>query len=298
MQIIDKPSLKQYTTLGIGGVAQKEYLLEKIEDVEKLVKLLEEDKLPHLLLGGGSNMLIADGELDFVLVRDYIDAKKTVEIIKEDNDFAWLKVSSGTYLPIFTQFCAKNGFSGLEGLVGIPGRMGGALAMNAGAFSCEISNVFDSATIFTKEKGISTYKKEDVNFAYRHFSLRHENDYQINLDMTFKMQKKSPLLIQEQIKENFDKKKNSQPLREKTAGCAFKNPENTAAGKLIDEVGLKGYRLNDMGFSPIHANFLTNFSNGTFEDALSLIELAKQRVYESTGIQLQTEIKIIHSNLL
>ncbi len=298
MQIIDKPLLKKYTTLGLGGTAQKEYILESFDDVEKVACFLNEDKLPHILLGGGSNVLIEDAEINAVLVRDLINSKEAVKVVKEDSEFVWIAVSSGVYLPLFIQFCAKNGFSGLEGLAGIPGRMGGALAMNAGAFGCSVVDVFDSATIFTPEYGIQKYYRNDLEFAYRHFSLKKENSYTINMNMTFKMLKKSSQEVQDTIRANFEKKKSSQPLREKTAGCAFKNPEGYAAGKLIQDVGLKGFKINDMGFSSIHANFLTNFANGRYVDAIELIELAQEKVMKEFNIYLQTEIKIINNNKL
>ncbi len=296
MQIFENSSLKTYTTLGIGGVVPKEYLLENIKDIEIVAHELEKDALAHILLGGGSNVLIDDKKHEKVLIRDLINSKKDIEIMKENDSHIWLKICSGMFLPLFINFCSKHGFSGLEGLSGIPGRMGGALSMNAGAFSTEISDVFEEATIFTPQKGLQVYTKEEVGFSYRHFSLNHEYTYSINADMTFRMQKKQSKEVKQKIEENFLKKKVSQPLSNKTAGCAFKNPKEAAAGKLIEEVGLKGYRKNDVGFSDIHANFLVNYKNATFEEALELINLAKIKVFQHANIQLDTEIKIIHSN--
>ncbi len=296
MQTLENTSLKKYATLGIGGTVAKEYILEEVGDIEKVALEVQKDSLPHFIMGGGSNMLLDDRRHDKILIRDRINAKNEVEIVKEDAHSLYLTLPSGMYLPVFLNFCEKNALSGLEGLTGIPGRMGGALAMNAGAFSCEIQAVFESATIFTPEQGLKVYSKNDVNFAYRHFSLRHEYSYLIIADLTVKMKKSSHELVKQCLKDNFTKKKSSQPLNEKTAGCVFKNPIGNSAGKLIDEVGLKGFRKNSAGFSSIHANFLVNYKDATFEDALELIELAKERVYAQFGIRLETEIKIIHSN--
>ncbi len=294
MKIFDKPIIKQYTTLEIGGIAQREYLLEDVDDIEKIAHILSSEKLPHILLGGGSNVLIEDGELDCILVRDEINAKKAVEIVKEDSENVWLGISSGMYLPVFIHYCVKHGFSGLEGLVGIPGRMGGALAMNAGAYGCEIAQVFESAQIFTPENGLITYTNSDVSFGYRRFELEHTYSYAIHADMCFKMKKFTSEQVQATVKENFEKKKKTQPLGLKTAGCAFKNPEGKSAGKLLDDVGLKGYAQNGVSFSAVHANFLTNHAHGSFEDALKLIRLAKEKVYENFSTELHTEIKVIH----
>ncbi len=293
MKISDKVHIKSYTTLGIGGIVQQEFCLEEKKDVEALALHLQEIKLPFILLGGGSNVLIDDSELDCVLIKDVIDSKKPIEVVSEEKDTVLLKVSSGYFLPSFIKYCEKQGFSGLEGLAGVPGRMGGALAMNAGAFSCQMEDVFEKADIFSPEFGIKSYAKNDCNFAYRHFSLKQQAEYKIHLDMELRLKKSTPEQVSAKIKENFQKKKASQPLAEKTAGCAFKNPRGTAAGKLIEEVGLKGYRLNDMSFSSLHANFLVNHKNATFENAIELIELAKQKVFTAFNIVLETEIKIL-----
>ncbi len=298
MQIIEKSSLKQYTSLRIGGIAQKEYLLEDINDVEQVAKFLEKDCLPHFLLGGGSNVLLDDKELDLIIVRDTIGSKEKVQIIKEDENFVYLQCYSGLYLPIFIQFCAKHGFSGLEGLIGVPGRMGGALAMNAGGFGCEIEQVFESASIFSKEFGLKTYNKHELHFAYRTFELLEKVSYFIIADMTLKLKKSTPEKVKESIQINLAKKKASQPISEKTAGSAFKNPSGNYAGKLIEEVGLKNFRINDIGFSQMHANFLVNYNNGTFSNAIEVLEIAKNKVYNETGIALQTEIKIISDKAL
>ncbi len=293
MKIFDKAHIKQYTTLGIGGIVQKEFLLEEKKDLEALALHLQEIELPFILLGGGSNVLIDDKELNCVLIKDVIDSKKPIEILCEESDSVVLKVSSGYFLPSFIKYCEKQGFSGLEGLAGVPGRMGGALAMNAGAFSCQVEDVFVEADIFSPDFGIKSYAKSDCNFAYRHFSLKDKVQYKIHLDMCLRMKKSTPELVSKTIKENFAKKKASQPLAEKTAGCAFKNPSGAAAGKLIEEVGLKGYRLGDMSFSSLHANFLVNHKDASFQNAIELIELAKEKVYSDFNIVLETEIKIL-----
>ncbi len=292
MKIINSPSLKKCTTLGIGGIAQKAYVLEHIEDIEKMARGLEQDKLPYILLGGGSNVLIEDGNLDIILIQDKINAKEEIQIIKEDKDFIWINVSSGKYLPLVVHFCVKHGFSGLEGLIGVPGRMGGALAMNAGAFNCQIVDVFESARIFSPNFGMKTYTKEELIFDYRFFSLKEKVDYAFHADMILKLKKSTPEKVKAQSQENFQKKKNSQPVKEKTAGSTFKNPSNIAAGKLLQDVQLKGYRINSVGFSDIHANFLVNYGNATYNDAMELINLAKERVLQNFNVELHTEVKI------
>ncbi len=297
MQILQNSHIAQYTSLKIGGTVAKEYLLEERNDLEKLAQFLEEDTLAHILIGGGSNVLIDDKDLNIILVRDMINSKKEVEIIKDSKEYIILKASSGMYLPIFIQYCAKHGFSGLEGLAGIPGRIGGALAMNVGAFGNQIDKVFEEASIFSPNFGLKVYKKEDVHFAYRHFKINNTVDYSINYDLTIKLEKKSAQEVQAKIQENFNHKKLSQPLKEKTAGCAFKNPENNFAGKLLEEANMKGYRLKNMGFSSIHANFMVNYGNGTFSEAIELLELAKEKVFAQSGINLEYEIKILSDNL-
>ncbi len=298
MQIIEKAHIKNYTSLRIGGIVQKEYLLENIEDIEMLAQNLEKDKLAHFLLGGGSNVLIDDKELDLILIHDTIGAKEKIKVIKEDNNFVYLYCQSGLYLPLFLQFCAKHGLSGLEGLTGVPGRMGGALAMNAGAFGQEMQDIFVEAHIFTKEKGLAKYQAEELSFAYRSFKLNHSAEYFIIADMVLKLQKTTPAAVQERININFTKKKASQPIAAKTAGSAFKNPDGHFAGKLLEEAGLKNFRINDMGFSHMHANFLVNHKDGNFENAMEVLQIAKEKVYNQTGVLLEEEIKIISNKTL
>ncbi len=297
MKILNNSSIAQYTTLKIGGMVAKEYLLETKEDLEEMATLLDKDSLPHLLLGGGSNVLIDDKNLDLVLIRDTIDAKKEIEILEDTKDFVILKVSSGMYLPLFVQYCAKNGYSGLEGLTGIPGRMGGGLAMNIGAFNCQISDVFVEATIFSPNHGFKVYTRDDVEFAYRHFRVLDSLDYAMHADMTFKLLKTSKEAVKARIDECFMKKKASQPLKEKTAGCVFKNPTGDFAGRLLEEAGMKGFRLTNMGFSDIHASFMVNHGNGSYNEALDLLAIAKEKVLDTSGITLEFEIKILSDNL-
>ncbi len=297
MQILENSHIAKYTTLKIGGIVAKEYLLEERDDLEKLASFLEEDKLSHILLGGGSNVLIDDKNLDCVLIKDVLNAKKDIEIIEDSKDYIIIKAYSGMYLPLFIQYCAKHGFSGLEGLAGIPGRIGGALAMNVGAFGNQVDKVFQSAEIFSPNFGLKEYTNEDVSFAYRHFSLKNSVDYSINYSLTVKLAKKFPEEVKNTIESNFSQKKLSQPLKEKTAGCAFKNPENNFAGKLLQEANMKGFKLKNMGFSDIHANFMVNYGNGTFSEAIELLELAKKKVFANSNIALEHEIKILSDNL-
>ncbi len=297
MQILENSHIAPYTSLKIGGKVAKEYLLEERDDLEKLAKFLEEDRLSHILIGGGSNVLIDDKNLNCILVRDKLETKKDIEIIEDTKDYIVIKAYSGMYLPLFIQYCAKHGFSGLEGLAGIPGRIGGALAMNVGAFGNQVDKVFESAQIFSPNFGLKEYRMEDVNFAYRHFKVKDSVDYSINYSLTVKLEKKSSKEVQEKIEENFKHKKESQPLKEKTAGCAFKNPDKEFAGRLLEEAGLKGYRLKHMAFSDIHANFMVNHGYGTFSEAIELLELAKEKVFAHSNIALEYEIKILSDNL-
>jgi UDP-N-acetylmuramate dehydrogenase len=184
--------------------------------------------------------------------------------------------------------------SGFEGLAGIPGTVGGAVAMNAGACGCETAPLLHSLRIWSPGTGLKNIFSGQWKFAYRYFGLTEIEEYFFILSASFCLTRASSNGIRQSMRLNYFKKKSTQPVLAWSAGCAFKNPSpELAAGKLLDEAGFKGKRLGGMAFSPMHANFLVNEGTGSASAAFELLEQARETVRRRNGISLHLEIKVV-----
>ncbi len=305
MKIIDRPALAPLTTLGLGGRALAEIRLDSPEDCLHLSEILSDLGGAVRILGGGSNLLVHDGDLPFTVLRPLFGAKTTdgraaePDIIGEedgpDGRCLLIRAGAGMRVPHLLSWCAAHDLAGLEGLVGVPGRLGGAVAMNAGAYGCSTAPLLHSLDVFTPERGLHTLLPRDWNAYYRHFVLIPPCSRYLSVSAVLSLRMAPPGSVRKTMKENFLKKKSGQPVHEHTAGCVFQNPEGYSAGRLLDEAGMKGRRVGAMYFSPMHANFLVHDTKcgipGTCADALVLIEEARRVVYEKFGIQLNLEVK-------
>ncbi len=305
MKIADRPSLAELTTLRLGGTAIAEIRLESADDCEKLPEALRlTGGSPHVL-GGGSNLLVRDGELPITLIRPLMGARDAEgrpaepEIVGTeegpDGPRTLLRVGAGMRVPYLLSWTVRRGLAGLEGLVGVPGRVGGAVAMNAGAYGCSTAPLMRSLTVFTPERGLHTLAPEGWSAAYRRFVLEEPCAWYMAVSVILSLRQTDPAALRAVMQENFRRKKAGQPVHEHTAGCVFKNPEGESAGRLLDAAGMKGRRRGAMFFSAMHANFLAHDTKcgipGTSEDALALIDEARAAVRERFGITLETEVK-------
>ena len=188
----------------------------------------------------------------------------------------------------------KHGLSGLEGMAGVPGDVGGAVAGNAGAHGMDMGTVLRSVDVFSPDRGFRTLGREDVRCEYRFFGLRDGGKPWFAISsIVLALRPAEPEAIRTALRDNIERKLRVQPVRSWSAGCVFKNPpEGTSAGKLLEEAGFRGKRLGGMCFSEIHANFLVNEGKGSADAALELIRSAQSAVWERFGIQLQTEVKL------
>ena len=305
MKIADSPSLANLTTLRLGGTAIAEIRLDSEDDCEKLPEALSlTGGSPHIL-GGGSNLLAHDGKLPITLLRPIMGARDLEgrpaepEILGTeeglDGPRTLLRVGAGMRVPYLLSWTVRHGLAGLEGLVGVPGRVGGAVAMNAGAYGCSTAPLMRSLTVFTPERGLHMLGPEGWHYAYRHFSLVAPCAWYMAVSVTLSLRQTDPVALRAVMMDNFRRKKSGQPVHEHTAGCVFKNPEGDSAGRLLDAAGMKGRRRGALFFSPMHANFLAHDTKcgipGTCEDALALIDEARSRVLDRFGIALETEVK-------
>lgn len=275
--------LSEYTTLRIGGTA-KLIVFPKEKDILELLEVIKNEGARYFIIGGGSNLLISDRGYDGVIINT-----KEMNSINLNNGL--LTVSAGVSLARAVIFSVKRGLAGLEGLIGIPGTVGGALFGNAGSFGYEIKDCLQDVDFVDENLKLKTLKASELNFTYRSSGLPPNS---LIVSARFKLTRDNQNLL-ERIKEFIEKKRETQPMRELSAGCVFKNPEGISAGYLIDKAGLKGMRTGDIMISSVHANYFINVGKGTASDFLKLMELVKERVFKVFGVELKPEIRILEA---
>lgn len=273
--------LSEKTSLGIGGTSDV-LIIRKQETLPDLIRLLNETGTPHRFLGGGSNVLLPDGELPWVVLQL---APQDPEMRFEGND---VFVDCAADLGRTVTTCAKHDLGGMEGLIGVPGSVGGALRMNAGAYGTQIGPFVREVRVYRAATGrIETLRGAEINFEYRHTSFAPDD---IMLSVRLELPSKPYSEILQGIRICNEKRRASQPLNQKSAGCIFKNPPGGSAGRMIDELGLKGYHVGDARVSDRHANFFINSGSATAADMLALIDDVRRRVRDRYGVELEEEV--------
>ena len=281
----DEP-LAKHTTFGIGGPADCMVFPETREELSKLLKYAYQKKISAIFIGSGSNILVWDKGFDGIV----ISLKKSFKnlTIKRNSQII---VEAGVMLGTMVKQAMAAEIGGLESLIGVPGTVGGALIMNAGAFGSEISKYFEEAKTMTIEGDTKSYKKGEIEFSYRHSTFPKN---EILLEATFQCKRGKPAEILKDRKVASDGRKSNQPLKFRSAGSIFKNPSDSlAAGYLIDKTGLKGTERGGAVISEKHANFIVNMGDATAADVLYLIKLAKKYVAKKFHINLELEVKLI-----
>ena len=254
-------SLKKHTTYGIGGPADLMIFPKSKQDLIKVIEIINENKLQLTILGSGSNVLVSDKGIRGAV----ISLKNSLKQIEVSNNI--LYAECGTMLGKIVRHAVKNNLIGLENLNGVPGTLGGALIMNAGAWGGEISeNLIHVELINSKNEIKNILKKADENIIHENFIKAQSG------------------------------RKNTQPLNQRSAGSLFKNPENNSAGQLLDEAGLKGFSIGDAMISDKHANFFINNGRASSNDMIRLIKKAHREVMERFKINLSLEVKLMGFN--
>jgi UDP-N-acetylmuramate dehydrogenase len=276
-------ALSELTSLGIGGTTDL-LRFKKHESIPDLLKLLDANGIPHKFLGGGSNLLVGDGDLPFVVLQ----LVKPEPDIVLDGNFA--HVDAAADLGRTVTFCAKNDLGGMEGLIGVPGTVGGALRMNAGAYGMQIGSYVREVKLYRAAgRKIEILRGEQISFEYRHTSFAPDD---MMLAVTLELPSKPFKEILQGIRICNEKRRSSQPLGQKSAGCIFKNPPGASAGRMIDELGLKGHSVGDARVSDRHANFFVNAGKASAGDMLRLIADVRERVREAYGVGLENEVVV------
>ena len=283
--IKEDESLSKYTTFKIGGPARVLIEAKSDEEVLKLVRLFDEMKEDYLIIGNGSNLLITDDGIErpvIVLDKNFSNITMIDEVT--------LYAEAGASLKSLANKALELGLGGLEAISGIPGTVGGAVYMNAGAYGSEIKDVVTKIR-YIKDDSIAELDASEANFAHRR-SIFQDKGY-IILGAYFKLEKKDKKGIEEEQRDYTQRRKDKQPLEYPSAGSVFKRPEGYYASKLIEDAGLKGLSVGGAMVSKKHSGFIINTGNASFDDVVTLIEKVKAIVLEKFAVSLEEEIRIL-----
>ena len=280
-------SLKQCTTYRVGGVAKCIIYPRNTTCLIKSIRFLRNNSILYKILGNGSNVLFSDDEYRGVLIR--LSEFDNIEFFGRNK----VRVGAGYSLIKLALMAAKRGYTGLEFASGIPGSVGGSVFMNAGAYKSDMGYIVERVKVLTPELKIIYLENKEMNFHYRSSFLQSHPNY-VCLEVILRLQKGRRDAIEEVIKERRQRRIDSQPLEYPSAGSVFRNPEGNFAGKLIEDVGLKGFVYGGAMISDKHANFIVNRDNATASDVKYLIDLAHNKVFEAYGIDLKVEQEFVN----
>jgi len=283
-KLLEDEPMSKHTTYGIGGPAMAYITPKDRFDLSNILKFSAKYEIPVHFVGTGSNLLVADSGIKGIVITP---SKSLKQLEIKDN---WIVAESGVMLGKLVKECIKHNLTGLESLIGVPGTLGGALVMNAGAFGGEISNFLKSVDIMTMNGETKTFTNEDIDFSYRFSSFKKD---EFILLARFRLETENPEIINHKKLKASSGRKTNQPLRYRSAGSVFKNHKDYAAGYLIDNAGLKGTKIGDAEISTHHANFFINHGNATASDISALIRIAKKAVLEKFNIELELEIQTL-----
>lgn len=281
---MDAP-MKEYTTFRVGGPADVLVEPSDAESLSTIVSALKENGIPYYILGNGSNVLVKDKGFRGVIVR--IGRAMSAVSVMGDT----VEAGAGALLSAAAREAAEHSLTGLEFASGIPGSVGGAVFMNAGAYGGEMKHVVSNVTAADSDGSVRVYSAAECDFGYRHSVF--EKNGSIVLSVKMKLEKGDRAEISSYMKDLAERRRSKQPLNLPSAGSTFKRPAGHFAGQLIDEAGMRGASLGGAQVSPKHAGFVVNNGDATADDILSLIKLVQMRVKENSGVDLETEIRII-----
>ena len=283
VELRPRVSLAELTSLGIGGTTDL-LRIKKHESIPDLLTLLDANGVAHKFLGGGSNLLVGDGELPWVALQL---ARPVPDVVLEGN---LAQVDAAADLGRTVTFCAKHDLGGMEGLIGVPGTVGGALRMNAGAYGMQIGSYVREVKLYRAAGWrIEILRGDQISFEYRHTSFAPDD---MMLAVKLELPSKPYREILQGIRICNEKRRSSQPLGQKSAGCIFKNPPGASAGRMIDELGLKGHCVGDARVSDRHANFFVNAGHASAKDMLALIADVRECVHAAFGVDLENEVVV------
>ena len=295
LKITENASMAEECSFRAGGRVAALIKIQDVEELKGVLRYMTEENIPHLILGNGSNTLFSDGDNDIAVIKldeesgffNYIRETET-------EDGAVMEFGASMLLSVAAKIAADESLAGMEGLSGIPGSVGGAVFMNAGAYGYETKDVLISAHAVSSDgKEEKDFSPEEMGLGYRHSAFM-ENGY-IVTSAVFKLKKDNKEDIKARMADFTERRVTKQPLRYPSAGSTFKRPEGYFAGKLIEDSGLKGLTVGGAQVSELHAGFVINKGGATATDILELIHLVQDVVFDKFGVRLEPEVRIIES---
>lgn len=281
--LFDVP-MRQLTSIRVGGPADSVLFPKDLKELGKIVRFARRKRIPLMILGKGTNLVVRDKGFRGWIVCLSQGLKK----IKQEGDV--VEADSGLPLQRFVLFAIQKGLTGLEPFFGIPGTVGGALAMNAGAWGAELKDVLLSVTLMKENGEVIERSRQRLKFSYRALKLPAS---WVILKGRFQLGKGKKEEILEKVRSYWEMRKRTQPLDYPSAGSIFKNPKEGPAGKWIEEAGLKGFRRGQAMISERHANFIVNLGKATAEEVIDLMERVEKKIYEEKGISLEREVRVV-----
>lgn len=293
--ILDKDSIKynepmkKHTTMKVGGLCDCMVEPSSIEEIQKVLEHVKENNIKYYIIGNGSNLLVKDEGVHALIIK-IANKFSGFEVNGE-----YIKAYSGCSVPKLSQIAKENSLSGLEFACGIPGSVGGGIRMNAGAYGSEMVNVVEKVGFLDENGNLKEIDGKDAHFTYRH-SMFVDNPQYVVVYAIYKLVKGNKEEISKIMEENMNSRKQKQPIEYPNFGSVFKRPEGYFVGKLVDDCGLKGYKIGGAQVSTKHSGFMINIGDATCKDVLDLIEYVKEKVYEKFNVKLQEEVVILGGN--
>ncbi len=292
---VDEP-LSLHTSFKIGGRCDSFVIPESIDGIKSVLNFVNQNKLPLLVIGNGTNLLFPDDKFSGIVMQIGEPYFCDVDAIHE----SYLRVGAGISISRLLEVAVEKGLSGLEFMSGIPGTLGGAITMNAGAQRKRIGEVIERVKVINRKGEIYWIEHKEIGFGYRESRFKHsvpysagQEEFEIILSAELKLKRGDPCRIKARIQEIVKVRKSRLPLEFPSAGCVFKNPEDKIAGELIELASCKGLRIGDAQVSTLHANFIVNLEKATYKDVKALISEVQRKVYQKFKVSLDPELIIL-----
>ena len=286
MKIIKDVEMKDYTSFKAGGKANKMVICEREDEVIETLREIKEKNEKYIMLGNGSNTLVKDSGFSGTVIKL---GDSLAKIIRMGNN---LVCGGNTLMSVVAKYALREGLTGFEFASGIPGSIGGAFFMNAGAYGGEIKDIAKSAKIISRDTlELKDVGLSDMGLSYRHSAFQENGDIILSVEISLEEGNKSE--IESTMKDLAKKRNSKQPVQFPSAGSFFKRPEGHFAGKLIQDSGMKGVSVGGAQVSELHSGFIVNKGNATATDIIQLMELVQKKVYEKFGVNLEPEVRII-----
>ena len=279
--------MSRYTTFRAGGNVDAIYFARELNSLQSMVTYLNDERIPYLVVGNGSNLLVRDRGFKGVVI---MLREKLAAIEKNQENDRIILAGGGTSISELLNHCKLRGLEGLEFLAGIPGSVGGAVAMNASAWGEEIGGMVREIHMVTPKEKLTVCDRSQLNFFYRGLSIPKGS---VIIRVRFELGHQNSEIVARRIADYLARRKAKQPLEYPSGGSVFKNPPDEYAGRLIEMAGLKGESIGGAMISPKHANFIVNTGGAKADDILALMDLAREKVKEKTGIELEPEIRVV-----